>query len=115
METRFQCKAKVFKCVAGDDINVLLYVGIAGIQIQRRVRLDGVSIPKPDVNLNPDPADEAKRYVESKLLHSQEIVVELVEELTNQYIRGRVYYLDVRGNMVSLNDELANMGYSFVK
>lgn len=115
MEFKFQCRAKVLKCIAGDDIHAILYVGIAGIQLTRRLRLAWVKTPQPDIHDTTNAAEEVRRYVEEKLLHNEYVTIELVEELTTVYIRVVVHYLDENRVSRNLNKELEAMGYSFSK
>lgn len=101
--------------MSGDDLSVILNVGIAGIQLTRRVRLAWVKTPQPDIHDTENKAEEVRKYVESRLLHNECVTVELVEELTNHYIRAVVRYQDSNRNMQDLNKELEGMGYSFSK
>ncbi|MCF1459439.1 MAG: hypothetical protein LPH21_18400 [Shewanella sp.] len=107
--------AKVRKTRTADDLTMRIDLGVADIQIVKRVRLKDVDAPNVSSSSGSD-AEVLRDEVHTTLSTSPSVLVEVLREHQGGVLIGKIYYVkdgDTTNTYVCLNDELVAKGFKY--
>lgn len=102
--------AEICDVFSGDDLSVMIDLGIEGLHKRQRVRLHGVDTPNA-IGMSPSTeAGKVRAYVR-KVCYGKRLVVTVISRNVSSWV-CRVDVLG-GGESLNLNDDLISKGYKF--
>lgn len=109
-EPRF-FKAELKEVMSGDDLTLLIDLGVDGLFKRQRVRLQGVDTPDARGQGATTLAGKIRTYVTRACRH-QELYIEVINQLAHAWVV--VLYVDSgQPHRHNLNDDLIKQGYKY--
>jgi endonuclease YncB( thermonuclease family) len=103
--------AEVKEVFSGDDLIVMVDLGVEGLWKKQRVRLDGVDAPNAVKSASETPAGQIRSYVRT-LCKNRKLEIEVLSRGANSWVVH--LWVDTGGaTLHSLNDDLIAQGYAY--
>lgn len=110
-QTRKEFSAQLVVALSGDDLVVLLDLGVEDLYKRQRVRLKGVDTPSA-INKDIDTDAGRLRAEVQGLLKGRELIITVVNRGAVSWVVD-LHYLDPGGCKKHLNKALIDMGYEY--
>lgn len=109
METR-KYEAEVKEVFSGDDLILMIDLGVDNLHKRARVRLHGVDTPSAIRAGADTEAGKVRAYVRN-LIRDKRVTLTVVSRAENSWV-GIIEY-EVSGTLFNLNDDLMAQGFKF--